>query len=293
MEQALQHSNVQSIDDRLWNDVKHALDSIARHAEDILAQWVVVGQRLAELRQRNPGKAGDFGIACRTHGITLTQNQRSAAMWWAQLDDRQRDILSEKNPSALAPEWLQKRCRETHPQWAKGQKSAVSGRPGNVKRAPRKAPTRSRKEMEREAHREDLKARREQKAAAAAAAAANDRRPILKPGPYPVVMYGKQLWPVSDEERVTVGQYDYDQLVNATLFFIHQRDLVRMPAGDLAANLRLRTRFLHRFVDTRLVDAGAHEMRRFLQVLHLLCHLHEENPEGECRPPSDRALFEV
>lgn len=293
MEQALHHSNVQSIDDRLWNDVKHALDSIARYAEDILAQWVVVGQRLAELRQRNPGKAGDFGIACRTHGITLTQNQRSAAMWWAQLDDRQRDVLSEKNPDVLSPAGLQNRCRETRPDWAKSRKSSVSHSVGNVKRQPRQAPTRSRKEVEREAHREDLKARREQKAAAAAAAAASDRRPTIKPGPYPVVMYGKQLWPVSDAERVTLGQYDYDQLVAAIWFFIHQRDLVRMAPGDLAANLRLRTRFLHKFVETRLVDAGAQEMRRLLQAFHLICHLHETNPEGECRPPSDRALLEV
>ena len=58
---------------------------------------------------------------------------------------RQRDVLSEKNPDALTPEWLQKRCRESHPDWAKIRKSAKSGAPGIEKRAPRKAPTPSRK----------------------------------------------------------------------------------------------------------------------------------------------------
>jgi len=290
-------TNVQSIDDRLWSDLKQALDSIARHAEGILAQWVVVGERLIELRDRNPGKSGAFGVACRTHGIVLTASQRSAAIWWAGLDDRQRDVLSEKYPDALAPAGLQNRCRETHPQWAKSRKSQVSHSVGNVRNRPqeKKSPLRPavRAQIEAEVFREELKAKREQRAAAAAAAAANDTRPTYKPGPGPVVMYGVRLWPIDQAERATLGQYDYDQLVTAVLFFIAQRDLVKMPPGDLAANLRLRTRSIHKFVERRLPEHCAQEMRRVLQAFHLICHLHETNPEGECRPPSDRALLEA
>jgi hypothetical protein len=293
MEAAL-HTNIQSIDERLWSDVRQALDNISRHAEDILAEWVVVGQRLDVLRERYPGKTGEFGITCRLNGCTLTANERSAAMWWAQLDDRQRDVLSEKNPNALHPEWLQERCRDTHPEWAKTRKFSVSASRGNQKipgKTKSALPASAKKQIEAEVLREELKAKRERREAAAAEAAANDRRPTLTETPYPVIMYGRQLWPITEAERVTLGQYDYDQLVMATKFFIAQRDLARMHPADLAANLRLRLRSLHQFVDRRLPQPL--EMVRFLEVFHLLCRLLEADPDGACHPPSDRQLMEA
>jgi len=292
-----QQNNIQSIDERLWGDVRQALNSIAGHAEDILAQWVVVGRRLTELRERNPGKAGDFGVACQRHGITLTANQRSAAMWWAQLDDRKRDVLSEKNKNALTPEWLQKLCAEQHPDWAKTRNSRVSSRRGDVKKQEKMTstlPLKMRRKIEAEVHRDEVKALREKRAAAAAEAAANDRRPKFTETPFPVVMYGRQLWPLTDAERVNLGQYDYDQLVLAVRFFIHQRDIsLPEPPHDMAKNLRLRVRFLNMFIERRLTQPADLEMRRFLEVFTLLCGLLESNPDGECRPPSDRALFNV
>jgi hypothetical protein len=292
-----QQNNIQSIDERLWTDVRQALNSIAQHAEDILAQWVVVGQRLIDLRKRNPGDAGSFGIACRTHGIGLTAQQRSTAMWWAQLDERQRDVLSEKAPDALTPSRLQEVCREKHPEWARVRKSSGFTARETVKKQEKTTstlPLKMRRQIEAEIHRDEVKALREKKAAAAAEAAANDRRPKLTETPFPVVMYGRQLWPLTDAERVNLGQYDYDQLVLAVRFFIHQRDIsLPEPPHDMAKNLRLRVRFLNMFIERRLTQPADLEMRRFLEVFTLLCGLLESNPDGECRPPSDRALFNV
>lgn len=295
-----QQTNVQSIDERLWNDVRQALTSIAGQAEDILAQWVVVGQRLIELRKRNPGDAGGFGIACQKHGIKLTAQQRSQAMWWARLDDRQRDVLSEKFPEALHPKTLWNHCYEHHPEWAQAKKRGKSnGVPaGKAVKAREKTtsslPLKDRKKIEAAVYLEEVKAKRERRAAAAAEATANDRRPKFTETPYPVVMYGRQLWPLTDLERVHLGQYDYDQLVLATRFFTAFRDLApTMPPSDLAANLRLRTRALHKFIERRLTSPTDQEMRRFLCVFHLLCGLLESNPTGECRPPSDRALLDA
>jgi len=292
-----QQNNIQSIDERLWTDVRQALNSIAQHAEDILAQWVVVGLRLTELRQRNPGDAGAFGIACQRNRIELTRQHRAAAMWWAQLDDRQRDILSEKNPDALHPKTLQDRCRETRPEWLKSSKSSRVPSGDTVKKSGKTTstlPLKMRRQIEAEVHRDEVKALREKKAAAAAEAAANDRRPKFTETPFPVVMYGRQLWPLTDAERVNLGQYDYDQLVLAVRFFIHQRDIsLPEPPHDMAKNLRLRVRFLNMFIERRLTQPADLEMRRFLEVFTLLCGLLESNPDGECRPPSDRALFNV
>lgn len=299
--EATQQTNVQSIDERLWNDVRQALSSIAAHAEDILAQWVVVGQRLAELRRRNPGyRNSGFAAACRMHGIALKANERSAAQWWGRLDNRQRDVLSEKNPAALHPKTLQDRCRETHPEWLGVAKSHTSPSRGSIKKQQKTTsalllPATTRKQIEAEVFREEVKAKRERLAAAAAEAAVNDRRPKFTETPYPVVMYGRQLWPVTDAEKVHLGQYDYDQLVTATYFFIALRDLApaQMTIADLAKNLRLRTRALHKFIERRLTSPTDQEMRRFLGVFHLLCGLLESNPTGECRPPSDRALLDA
>jgi hypothetical protein len=90
-------------------------------------------------RQKPPPQAPGLGKNTEIWRFTWQvkrQNpppQASAARWWAALAPEQRDMLKAEFPKALTPEWLQKSCRERHPDWAKTRKSGASGPPGSVR----------------------------------------------------------------------------------------------------------------------------------------------------------------
>jgi hypothetical protein len=85
--------------DKFVQDIKVALDRIAHHENDSLAQWVIVGDRLHKLREANPTDRG-FAIAIRAESIFLTRKQMAAAQWWANITENTRAKLTETHSHA-------------------------------------------------------------------------------------------------------------------------------------------------------------------------------------------------
>jgi hypothetical protein len=132
---------------------------------------------------------------------------------------------------------------------------------------------------------EEVRAQREQRRRRAEEQAAQGQR--LTPPDKPVVMFGVQLWPVSEEERLKLGHYDYDQLFFACHHFEALRSL--LPKTDPTV-LRERLKHLWMFVDRRIPEPCKTEMNHFIAVYHHLCDLYHDNPNGECHPPFDPCL---
>src|SRR5215469_15489033 len=92
------------LEDRQWQDIKDALDRIGRRENDILADWVVIGERLRAVRAANPGyRNSGFAAEVKAQGIKLNGEEISAAQWWAGLADQERSQLREKYPRTTTP----------------------------------------------------------------------------------------------------------------------------------------------------------------------------------------------
>jgi hypothetical protein len=309
-----------------WRDIKAALDIIEEGEDDhLLRQWVVIGERLMELRKRYPSFRGDFRQACINHGIylhgkLLTSNEISAAQWWAALAPEQRDTLRAEFPDRLTPENLQKGCREKHPEWAKTGKSVVSGSSGSGQKRrgrPKKAAVEQRddeaeaepepqvkltaadkKRLKAELEQEEKERLREHHRGRRSARAERTRaiddtsKSYLQPHPtIPVVMYGKKLWPVTAEERLETGHYDYDQLVFAIQQFTSWSKFapengIPLSVESRATHLRMRVFPLSRYV-RHCLPAGEckAKLEAFIAIYQKLADFYLANPNGECQPP--------
>lgn len=137
---------------------------------------------------------------------------------------------------------------------------------------------------------EEVRAKREARARKIEEALAQGQR--LEWDNKPVVMFGVQLWPVADEDRLKLGHYDYDQLFFGIEQFEAWRTLLP-PTDDYvsrSARLHERVKPLRLFADRRIPEPGKTEMNRFIAVYHLLCDLYQKDPTGECKPPFDLVM---
>jgi hypothetical protein len=311
--------NLLPTENDLWNDVKAALDRIERHGDDALNEWVTVGLKLDQIRRDYPQlNSGAYTRAARKHDIFLNANQMSAARWWALLSSEFRDKLHADFPDVFAPAKLQDHCREHYPNQAKIKKSSVSLPEGNGRKSQNKAksaslepdrqtaaspktdtaePTISKaqrkklaEDVAREELREEYRRKRERREKDLARRTAEDIRPKL--AEQPVIMFGVQMWPVSDTDRHRLGYYDYDQLFFGIHQFNHWRWLLHEATDHASRSTTLRERFkaTQLFVERRLTGECQTEMKRFLAVMRTLADLYRANPTGECRPPSDICL---
>jgi hypothetical protein len=290
-------------------DIKSALDKIAEAGDDILDQWIVIGERLIELKGPREKFDGTFNDKCKSRGIFLTSKERSTAQWWAALAPEQRETLRAEFPKRLEPETLQGGCREKHPNWATTRKSKAFESFESVrKRRPKpktpaveqtedepevtlRAADRKRiKAEEEERYREELrKERAEIRSARQEKLARINSTGCLQPLPnVTIVMYGRKLWPVSDEERLEVGYYDYDQLAFAIKQFTAWSKFIpnNVRAESLANHMRVRIDGLAGYVKHCLPAGDCREkMEGFVAVFQKLADFYEANPDGECRPP--------
>ena len=99
-----------------WEKAQTAHERIKRKEGELLDLWVELGTQLNLLRRRFPADR-DFGAACEDHELDLTHQHRKSAMWWAGLDDGQRDTLREYHPTAMHPKTLEDHCRKDFPEW--------------------------------------------------------------------------------------------------------------------------------------------------------------------------------
>ncbi len=296
----------------LYHDIRTALDRIEENAVDTLDQWVVVGDRLIKLREASPGfRGGAFGASCRMHGIELSAQQRSAAQWWARLSQDQRDQLHIEASEATTPDWLQRVCRERHPEWDRKRKIPTFGVPEskNLRESTPEPSAKAKRDhslskREREEIRQQAKAqlaqeeleraRVAQKRKRETAAASIERGKRLNSDGKTVVMYGVQMWPVTEEERLRdgLGHYDFDQLYFAIEHF-RATESHHLPTSDhisRATRLRERVKFLAMFVERRLVDESQMEMHKFIWVYQKLADLYCANPTAKCHVPTDHSL---
>jgi hypothetical protein len=305
-------TNVISFETGLWHEAKAALVKIDQASDDILAQWVIVGDRLTQIKQGNQQRHGGAFLAAVSRfditlgGKPLTGQQVTAAQWWAQLPEEWRDKLHAEHPDALLPESLQRMCRDSHPQMARiGAKPKFgSSENGKVARKNEKTPSaedqaegekkvklsaKEQKRIAEEEHREEIRARRERREREQARRAAEDRRPCVIQGT--VVMYGVQLWPIKDEDRARLGYYDYDQLFFGLQQFKAWLDLLRTEEpGERAYQMRTRLKPLQLFAQRRLEQQCQTEVLRVLDVMRTLADLYAANPTGECRFPFDNCM---
>jgi hypothetical protein len=100
-------------------------------------------------------------------------------------------------------------------------------------------------------------------------------------------MFGKRMWPLVPGE--TIGTYDFKTLQVAVWKFI---DLDRwLTLGDKhphgrAIMIRNSTKWDRHFIgDLTKGTEFCHRIDRIYSVVHHLCSLMEQNPDGECRPP--------
>jgi len=132
-----------------------------------------------------------------------------------------------------------------------------------------------RREHERQAHAAVIE-HRTQKAVAA-----------LPPGETEVIMFGKRMWPLVLGE--TVGTYDFKTLQVAVWKFTDlNRNLwlgEKNPVGR-AIMIRNSTKWDRHFIGemTKGTEVAA-KIDRVYSLVHALCSLMEQNPDGECREP--------
>ena len=107
-----------------WEKANTAFEHINRKEGELLNHWIELGTQLNLLRRRFPANQ-DFGAACESHGIDLTHQHRKDAMWWAGLDDGQRDTLREYFPTSLHPSSLANQCRKAFPEWLSSTRSVL------------------------------------------------------------------------------------------------------------------------------------------------------------------------
>lgn len=107
-----------------WEKAQTAHERIKRKEGELLDLWVELGTQLNLLRRRFPADR-DFGAACEDHELDLTHQHRKAAMWWAGLDDDQRDSLREYYPTAIHPSSLERKCRNDFPEWITSTRRAL------------------------------------------------------------------------------------------------------------------------------------------------------------------------
>lgn len=106
----------------------------------------------------------------------------------------------------------------------------------------------------------------------------------------PVVMYGVKLWPVDEKERLTVGYYDYDQMFYAVHLFRDWLNVVSIGVKNndsAAAYMRERMKALIVFAKRRLDGDCQKEVLGVCALFQKLADFLRDNPEGECRHPSD------
>jgi len=108
----------------------------------------------------------------------------------------------------------------------------------------------------------------------------------LPPDESEVIMFGKRLWPIVEGE--TIGAYDFRTLQVAVWKF---RDLNcwmhRDSPRTRGINIRNSTKWDRHFIGELLKDSGEVRFKidRIYQLVHALCSLMEQNPDGECREP--------
>ncbi|MFZ1538869.1 MAG: hypothetical protein WAT23_15990 [Chromatiaceae bacterium] len=107
-----------------WEKAQTAFEHIKRKEGELLDHWIELGTQLNLLRRRFPADQ-EFGAACESHGIDMTHQHRKAAMWWAGLDDDQRDSLREYYPTAIHPSSLERKCRNDFPEWITSTRRAL------------------------------------------------------------------------------------------------------------------------------------------------------------------------
>ena len=103
-------------------------------------------------------------------------------------------------------------------------------------------------------------------------------------------MYGVKLWPVDEKERLTVGYYDYDQMFYAVHLFRDWLNVVSIGVknNDLAAAyMRERMKSLIVFAKRRRDGDCQKEVLGVCALFQKLADFLRDNPEGECRHPSD------
>jgi hypothetical protein len=109
----------------------------------------------------------------------------------------------------------------------------------------------------------------------------------LPAGETEVIMFGKRMWPLVSGE--TIGMYDFKTLQVAVWKFT---DLNRwLMLGDKSAHgraimIRNSTKWDRHFIGelTKGTDLY-HRIDRIYSIVHMLCSLMEQNPDGECREP--------
>jgi hypothetical protein len=300
-----------SDEEQLWQDVREAeeriergLAQIDRTVDQIYEDHLILGERYAVLRDDRSDQA--FNTACALHRVKSTQQERTAAIWWASLDSDRRETLREEHPETLTLPAMRNRCGETHPAWTRNRRSTrknsghhpvvtvQESAPASRKRAKKRIPTAtlSKKELraiEHEAARAVALRRAETKFTAKVAKNEQDTRQSVLPTSSPVIAYDEPLWPKPANRH----EYDdYDQLYwgcaqfQAFLRFIHEG-----TAEGRANTIRQLLGPTHKYTERRLREDKA-EVARYLGVITMLCHLYQANPNGQCEwPVSDLASY--
>jgi len=109
----------------------------------------------------------------------------------------------------------------------------------------------------------------------------------------PVIMFGKQMWPVLEADRMRFGNYTFDQLFFAIHQFEGLRNMLAQSSdspGSKALILRERLKPTRQYVDRGVPEPGKTMLRGYLAVIQLLADLYRDNPEGICRPPYDPVI---
>jgi hypothetical protein len=139
--------------------------------------------------------------------------------------------------------------------------------------------------------REEREARKQAQREREAQKLAEDQRPKVRETQ--VIMYGVRMWPVDEQERLTTGAYDFDQLFFAIYTHVHWMRLLpaTMDHDSRAMHLREKVKPLLLFVSRRIADADAQkELLRFIATCQKLADFYRANPDGECRLPIDPCM---
>jgi transcriptional regulator with XRE-family HTH domain len=120
---------------------------------------------------------------------------------------------------------------------------------------------------------------------------ANDTRPKLRESTHIVYMYGVKIWPVTEQEQLVVGHYDYDQMFFTVHQFWDMHKMISVGVKDVASQAKMLREIFKSwdiFIRRRLVTPCQKEMTGCIRLFQKLADFLADNPKGKCFLPEDR-----